>query len=121
MKNAMALTLVLGLALPAAAMAQESSTQKPVAKPEARVAKPPAKAGGQTPKKSSGHARNKAAQVPNQVSAGNPAAAAQKREARTAEGPASNDETTESVSKKSAVKKKKSSDAPAEDKAKPQS
>ena len=44
MKNAMALTLVLGLALPAAAMAQESSTQKPVAKPEARVAKPPAKA-----------------------------------------------------------------------------
>lgn len=121
MKNAMALTLVLGVALPAAAMAQESTTQRPVAKQDTRVAKPPAKAGGHTQKQSPGRTRNKAAQVPNQVSAGNPAAATQKREARTADGPASNDEATENVSKKTAVKKKKTADTPADDKAKPQS
>ena len=116
MKKAMALALVLGVVLPAAAWSQEKTQP-----PDARVAKPPAKVGGPTQKQSPGKAKTKAAQVPNQVSAGNPAAAAQKRDARTAEGPASSDEATQSAAKKAPVKKKKTADTSAKDKAKPQS
>jgi hypothetical protein len=120
MKTAMALMLVLGVALPAAGMAQESAAQQPP-KQDTRVAKAPARVGGPTQKQSSERTRHKAAQVPSQVSAGNPTAAAQKREARTADGPASNDEATDNVSKKTNVKKKKTADLPPDDKAKPQS
>jgi hypothetical protein len=116
MTKAMALTLVLGLALPAAGVAQETVKQPP--KTDTRIAKPPAKVGGPAQKPGT---RHKAAQVPSQVSAGNPSAATQKREARTADGPASSDETTENAAKKASVKKKKSADTTTDDKAKPQS
>ena len=121
MKKTMTLALVLGVALAAAAIAQESAAKQPVAKQGAPVAKAPAKVAGPAHKPSSGQTRNKAAQVPNQVSAGNPSAASVKREGRTADGPASSEEATTDAAKKSTVKKKKSADAPAEEKAKPQS
>ena len=121
MTKTMALTLVLGVAVSSAAMSQESAARQPVAQQGAPVAKPPAKVGGPAHKQTSGGTRHKAAQVPNQVSAGNPTAAAQKRDARTAEGPASSEEATTDAAKKTTAKKKKSADAPAEDKAKPQS
>jgi hypothetical protein len=120
MKKAMALTLVLGVALPAAAIAQESTTRQPVAKHDTAAAKPPTKIGAPT-QKNPGKSRVKAAQVPSQVSAGSPAAAAQKRDARTADGPASSDETTENAAKKPVLKKKKTADTPPDEKTKPQS
>lgn len=121
MKTTMALALVLGVAVSAVATSQESAAKPPVAKQGAPAAKSPAKAGGPAHKPGSGQSHVKAAQVPNQVSAGNPSTATQKREGRTADGPASSEEATTDAAKKSAVKKKKPTDTPAEEKAKPQS
>jgi hypothetical protein len=117
MKKALVLTLALGVALPA--IAQESTTQSSSAK----VAKAPAKPVSPPKKPSStagGTTKGKAAQVPSHVSAGSPSAAAEKREARTADGPASAENSID-VSKKSQAKKKKTTGTQPEGKDKPQS
>ena len=102
------LVLVLGLALPLAAMAQESgvtTAHKPAAAPKvaAPAQKPPAPPKAAAPDQKA-HAAQKAAQVPSHVSASSStsstAAAAQKDEPRTADAPTSTAATVANLSKK---------------------
>jgi hypothetical protein len=120
MKKPLALTLALGIALPVVAQAQETTTKKTTTTAKQTQSKPPVKPTGQKVASTNGQTTKKVAQVPSQVSAGSPVAAAEKREARTADGPASSENSID-VSKKFNAKKKKTTETQSEGKEKPQS
>src|SRR5262245_33196544 len=120
MKKTLALTLALSVALPVVTLAQESTTKKTTTTTKQTQAKPPIKPTGQKVASTNGRTTKKVAQVPSQVSAGSPAAAAEKREARTADGPASAENSMD-ISKKSQAKQKKTTETQSEGKEKPQS
>ena len=120
MKKTLALTLALGVALPVVAQDQDSATKKTTTTSRQTQAKPPVKPTGQKSASTNGQSTKKVAQVPSQVSASNPGAAAEKREARTADGPASSENSID-VSKKFHAKKKKTTETQGEGKEKPQS
>ena len=119
MKKTLALTLALGVALPVVTQAQDATKKTTTTAKQTQV-KPPVKPTGQKVASTNSQTTKKVAQVPSQVSAGNPVAAAEKREARTSEGPASSENSID-VSKKFNAKKKKTTETQSEGKEKPQS
>jgi hypothetical protein len=118
MTKPLALTLALGIALPVVMQAQESTKKTTTTARQTQV-KPAVKPTGQKVASTNGQTTTKVAQVPSQVSAGSPVAAAEKREARTADGPASAENSID-VAKKFNSKKKKTTEAQPEGKDKPQ-
>jgi hypothetical protein len=123
MKKAAWMAVSLILALPV--WAQESGTPKKkndVEKPiSSSGAAAPSNPGAPVPKSKPKPPKEKAAQVPSNVSAGGSAAAARKKEERTVDSPASTTEKVENLNRKPKKAAKKANEPQVEEKAKPDS